>query len=428
MTNGPDGALWFTEEDGNRIGRVTTAGQVQEFPLPRPASAPLAIAAGSDGALWFTMGDSTSPATIGRIDLSGTVQEYPLAEPGSQPVGITVGPDGAMWFTEFAGNRIGRIDVTTGVITEFALPEAGIQPEYVAAGPDGNLWFTSFDGAFIGRMTPAGAVTLLNANAPNFDIVVGADGNLWYSGFSQGTIGQASLSRLELTTQAVASSTIIGVAAGPDGNVWFTSSGGAIGYYRLQARLSFASASVTPTVAPGGDITMTVVAANTGPDDAGAPRIELQLDPRVAVVDQVLPPGWTCTFSESRGSCTGVQVVSAESVTLTFTGRVSPAATPGAANASVIFSSTTPHGTDPSVVLSTQIVAVTPPTTASTTTTSVVPVVPTSGSVTTIPPTLPRTGGPGQSMQSTRMAVGLIILGATLVVVTRRRTTGAGST
>ena len=132
------------------------------------------------------MGDSTSPATIGRIDLSGTVQEYPLAEPGSQPVGITVGPDGAMWFTEFAGNRIGRIDVTTGVITEFALPEAGIQPEYVAAGPDGNLWFTSFDGAFIGRMTPAGAVTLLNANAPNFDIVVGADGNLWYSGFSPG--------------------------------------------------------------------------------------------------------------------------------------------------------------------------------------------------------------------------------------------------
>lgn len=30
---GPDGALWFTETSGNRIGRVTTAGAISEFVL-----------------------------------------------------------------------------------------------------------------------------------------------------------------------------------------------------------------------------------------------------------------------------------------------------------------------------------------------------------------------------------------------------------
>jgi streptogramin lyase len=34
MTAGPDGTLWFTEEQGDRIGRITTSGQVRYFPLP----------------------------------------------------------------------------------------------------------------------------------------------------------------------------------------------------------------------------------------------------------------------------------------------------------------------------------------------------------------------------------------------------------
>src|SRR6266508_1365537 len=50
IASGPDGNLWFTELDGNRIGRITTAGLITEFPVPDP---PIAIAAGPDGNLWF---------------------------------------------------------------------------------------------------------------------------------------------------------------------------------------------------------------------------------------------------------------------------------------------------------------------------------------------------------------------------------------
>src|SRR5579884_705890 len=34
IASGPDGALWFTEWCCDKIGRLTTAGNVTEYPLP----------------------------------------------------------------------------------------------------------------------------------------------------------------------------------------------------------------------------------------------------------------------------------------------------------------------------------------------------------------------------------------------------------
>ena len=39
ITAGPDGDLWFTEYSGNKIGRITTAGVITEYPIQRPAQA-----------------------------------------------------------------------------------------------------------------------------------------------------------------------------------------------------------------------------------------------------------------------------------------------------------------------------------------------------------------------------------------------------
>ena len=33
---GPGGALWFTEENGNAIGRITTLGGITLYPIPTP--------------------------------------------------------------------------------------------------------------------------------------------------------------------------------------------------------------------------------------------------------------------------------------------------------------------------------------------------------------------------------------------------------
>jgi virginiamycin B lyase len=61
-----DGALWFTELAGNKVGRISTAGAIAEFAIPTPDSGPWGITAGPDGAMWFT---ESAAVQIGRISV-----------------------------------------------------------------------------------------------------------------------------------------------------------------------------------------------------------------------------------------------------------------------------------------------------------------------------------------------------------------------
>ncbi|MDQ2979946.1 MAG: hypothetical protein M3R62_12065, partial [Acidobacteriota bacterium] len=65
---GPDGNIWFTEDNANKIGRVTPSGVVTEFSIPTARSGPDSITRGSDGNLWFTEGNA---GKIGRITTAG---------------------------------------------------------------------------------------------------------------------------------------------------------------------------------------------------------------------------------------------------------------------------------------------------------------------------------------------------------------------
>jgi virginiamycin B lyase len=110
ITAGPDGAIWFTENGTNKIGRLSVDGsQFNDVATPTPLARPEGIAPGPDGALWFT--ESSASNRIGRITTAGAITEFTTPTSGSQPLDITAGPDGAMWFTEYSGNRIGRITV-----------------------------------------------------------------------------------------------------------------------------------------------------------------------------------------------------------------------------------------------------------------------------------------------------------------------------
>src|SRR5258708_37196367 len=51
ITSGPDGALWFTERFADKIGRITTAGAVTEFPIPTSPGGPALIVSGPSGKL-----------------------------------------------------------------------------------------------------------------------------------------------------------------------------------------------------------------------------------------------------------------------------------------------------------------------------------------------------------------------------------------
>ena len=229
ITAGPDGNLWFTEVGANAIGRITTSGQITEFPPPAAESRPVGITAGPDDNLWFT---EVGANAIGRITTSGQITEFPLPVAESRPVGITAGPDGNLWFT--AGPMIGRI-TPSGEITRFSLPDKSTLPQSIVAGPDGNLWFTTHEE--IGRITPLGHVTefpLPNEKSSAYyssessvqTITSGPDGNLWFSGRIPG-IG-ALIGRIatdgQITEFQLGGTSSYGITAGPDGNVWYTAS------------------------------------------------------------------------------------------------------------------------------------------------------------------------------------------------------------
>ncbi len=117
IVRGPDGAMWFTEHNGNRIGRLTVDGELSEFFL-RDLSTPTGITVGPDGALWFAQ---RGVSAIGRITVDGEFTEWRTITPRAAPLSITTGADGALWFTLTAANALGRITVD-GTMTEYPLP------------------------------------------------------------------------------------------------------------------------------------------------------------------------------------------------------------------------------------------------------------------------------------------------------------------
>ena len=230
ITVGPDGNLWFTEFDGDRIGRLTPAGVFTEFALPTDHHAPQGITVGPDGNLWFV--EANSPGEIGQITPSGVVSEFASPSLGG-PAAITAGPDGNLWFTRHSTGQIGRI-TPAGSMTEFQVPTLKCGPEGITVGPDGNLWFTEDIGNRIGRIPPTGSVSEFLLPTPQSGpsgIVLGPDGNLWFTEAAANQIGRITptgeITEFPLHTAA---SGPTGITLGPDGNLWFTEAqGGQLG-------------------------------------------------------------------------------------------------------------------------------------------------------------------------------------------------------
>lgn len=223
ITPGPDGALWFTENESNNIGRITTAGVFTEYPSSTPGNNVDGITAGPDGALWFT----EQSGGIGRITTTGVITHYGQTTL-SEPVGITTGPDGALWFTEPYRNKIGRI-TTAGVVTEYLVPTADSEPYGVAAGPDGALWFTEVYGNKIGRITTKGVFTeypIPTAGSEAYEITAGPDGALWFTEFWGNQVGRITTAGAITEYPDPMAGGPDGITAGPDGALWFTESYG----------------------------------------------------------------------------------------------------------------------------------------------------------------------------------------------------------
>ncbi|HEV8394572.1 MAG TPA: hypothetical protein VGQ37_09875 [Vicinamibacterales bacterium] len=123
ITTGPDGALWFACTAGS-IGRITVGGIISIYPVPFAGASPGSISSAPDGALWFT---EQNNGMLGRITTSGDIAEYPSG-PGTLPGPIT-SDAGGIFFGK--GNYISHIvlgDVTPPVISGMPGPSCSIWP------------------------------------------------------------------------------------------------------------------------------------------------------------------------------------------------------------------------------------------------------------------------------------------------------------
>jgi len=208
LTPGPDGNVWFVDNkafsENSAIGRITPSGEIKEFNQPGERDL-VAIVAGPKGEkyLWFT--DKGTTPSIGKVDSANpeTTEEFSIqakgGNAGSVPQGIVVGPDDNLWFTDSGATpAIGMIDPGTLVVKECSAGlNAGSEPHGIVAGADGNLWFTdSGTTKAIGRINPGTCEIKEFATGANSE-----------PGGSSGLAGPW------------------GIAAGPDGNVWFTEGG-----------------------------------------------------------------------------------------------------------------------------------------------------------------------------------------------------------
>jgi virginiamycin B lyase len=223
---GLDGNLWFTENAGNKVGKITQAGAITEFSLPTnsqgQSSQPLAIFRAPDGALWFTM---TNASRIGRITTAGQTSFFNTPTSASGPEGIAIGPDGNLWFTEFAANKIGRITLG-GMITEFNVPTANSGPARITVARDGNLWFSESQSNKIGQITTSGAITefsIPTANSQPWGIR-GFDGSVVFTERSASKIAVINTSGqvVQETPTPTANAQPVSLFPGPDGNIWFS--------------------------------------------------------------------------------------------------------------------------------------------------------------------------------------------------------------
>jgi virginiamycin B lyase len=148
------------------------------------------------------------------------IKEFPLPA-NTLPNYIIVGPDGNMWFTEFQTDQIGVITLA-GVITHY--PQGGCKPIGIALGADGYAWFTC--GTPTAGNTPVEstrdfvAYTLSNVPAANGPIAA-IPGGICYSTGNGAEVLDIQ-GNFKGTTSSGFDGALTGLAAGGDGQIWFS--------------------------------------------------------------------------------------------------------------------------------------------------------------------------------------------------------------
>ncbi|GAA4790769.1 virginiamycin B lyase family protein [Lysobacter hankyongensis] len=145
-----DGAVWFNETKGNKVGRLSVDGIITEYAVPTVDGRPTGIALDSRGDVWIAERDGSK---IAQLRKDGSFIEYPLPTPRAKPAGILVDRQDRVWFAQREANKIGVIE--NGALREYPLPNPKSGPFYLVEDQSGLIWFSETFGNRIGVLNPA---------------------------------------------------------------------------------------------------------------------------------------------------------------------------------------------------------------------------------------------------------------------------------
>jgi len=222
---------------------------VEEFEVPTPDSAPLAITTDSNGRIWFT---ESNVSKLGMFDpVNRTFKEFDVPGVGDM-WGVTVDLDGHVWMTQYAGKGsvnpggtiigggIGRLvafDIVNESFTSIAIPGNGSFPMRITVDKENRIWFTEFLGGKIGEYDQVSKrlqeFPLPNNSSGPADLTFDKDGSLWFTEAYSQRVGKFdvlthSISQFNLSVETPPGivESPVGLGVDHEGNVWVADHGG----------------------------------------------------------------------------------------------------------------------------------------------------------------------------------------------------------
>lgn len=140
----PDGMIWYTKLNGNRIGRIdpnVEDGDIREW-VP-PFQGPRRLHVASDGMVWVP---GYGSGVIGRFDPK--TEEWKIFEMPNGlnriPYALNINPKtGDIWITGTGSDTLVRLDPKTGHFTDYRLPSRVTFTREIEFDDDGNIWTTN---------------------------------------------------------------------------------------------------------------------------------------------------------------------------------------------------------------------------------------------------------------------------------------------
>ncbi len=246
-----DPNLYFTENQGGKLGRITPAGQISDTPVTDANGIPIAGSPLVDLA-YDPLGDNfyvsqSNVPQVGIFDVGDFLEYQPVISGQFRPTasaanssnwGVAFGHDltsPAVYFSERDADKIGvfELDSQGNLVThEYTLP-TGTRPLYIVQGPDQSFWFTESGTGKIGRIDrTTRAITEYAPPTPNSQPwgIAASNDKIYFTESSRNQIGRIAFDVDDKPTITEVplgvGVTPKGITVGGDGNVWFAEENG----------------------------------------------------------------------------------------------------------------------------------------------------------------------------------------------------------